>query len=197
MNALAKVRAVERLFKVLDKDIQELRGQTGISCVKNCIKCCTTPHIEATALEFYPLAYYLYKTGQAESILEKIEQINTPSVCPALNNLTTEGTRPGCLFYDHRGLICRLFTYSYSTDKYGRRRLNACKTIRVEQPEQLDKANKIMATKPLGPKASDYYSRLQIIDFYEAQQLYPIGDAVRIAIETILTNMHYKGSQAM
>ena len=197
MNTLAKVRAVERLFKVLDKDIHELRSQTGISCVKDCIKCCTTPRIEATALEFYPLAYHLYKTGRAGSILAKIEQTNAPSICPSLNSLSIEGIRPGCSFYEQRGLICRLFTYSYSTDKYARRRLNACKTIRVNQPEQLDKANKIMETRPLGPKASDYYSRLQIIDFYEAQRLYPIGEAVRIAIETILTNMHYRGNKAM
>lgn len=197
MNVLGKVRAVEKLFKVLDKDIQKLKTHTGISCVENCIKCCTTPRIEATALEFYPLAYHLYKTGQADTILTKIEQINAPSICPSLNNLTIEGTRPGCSFYDHRGLICRLFSYNHSTDKYGRRRLSACKTIRIEQPAQLDLANKMLETRPIGPKASDYYSRLQIIDFHEAQRLYPIGDAVRIAIETILTNMHYRGKKAM
>lgn len=197
MNAVAKVRAVEKLFKALDNDIQELRGQTGIGCINNCIKCCTTPRIEATALEFYPLAYHLYKTGQAENFLTKIEQINTPSICPALNNLTIEGNRPGCLFYEHRGLICRLFSYNHSTDKYGRRRLGACKTIRIEQPAQLDLANKILETRPLGPKASNYYSRLQMIDFHEAQRMYPIGEAVRIAIETIITNFHYRGKKAM
>ena len=197
MNVLAKIRAVERLFKFLDKDIQELMSQTGICCVENCIKCCTTPRIEATALEFYPLAYHLYQTGQAASILAKIEQVNAPSVCPLLNNLFIDNIRPGCSFYGHRGLICRLFTYSYSTDKYGRKRLNACKTIRLEQPEQLDKANKIMETRPLGPKASDFYSRLQIIDFHGAQRLYPIGEAIRIAIETIVTNFHYRGNKAM
>lgn len=197
MNALNEVRAIERLFKVLDKDIQELRDQTGISCVENCIKCCTTPHIEATALEFYPLAYHLYKIDQAESILTKIEQNNNPSICPILNHLSIGGNRPGCLFYNHRGLMCRLFSYSYSTDKYGRRRMNTCKTIRMGHPEQLDKANEILGMRTLGPKASNFYSRLQIIDFYEAQRLYPIGDAVRIAIETIITNLHYKGNKAM
>lgn len=197
MNILSKVRAVEKLFKVLNNDVQQLYNATGIKCAENCIQCCTTPRIEATALEFYPLAYHLYKTRQAETMLAKIEQINAPSVCPALNNLTLEGTRPGCMFYDNRGLVCRLFGYSYSTDKYGKRRLNTCKTIKTEQPEQLERANKLLETKPAGPKASDYYSRLQIIDFHAAQKLYPIGEAVRIAIETIVTNFHYRGKKAM
>lgn len=197
MNVLGKVRAVERLFKILDKDIQDLQNKTGIHCIENCIQCCTTPRIEATAIEFYPLAYHLYKTGQAESLLAKIEQINAPFVCPALNNLTIEGTRPGCMFYDYRGLVCRLFGYSYGTDKYGKRRLNACQTIKTKQPERLEKATRILETTPAGPKASDYYSRLQIIDFHEAQRLYPIGAAVRMAIETIITTFHYRRKKAM
>jgi len=197
MNVLGKVRAIERLFKTLENEIQKLQLQTGIHCVENCIKCCTTPRIEATALEFYPLAYHLYKTGQAENFLAKIEQINSPSVCPALNNLTLDGTRPGCSHYAYRGLICRLFTYNYSTDKYGLRRISACKTIRLNQARQLDMANEILLNKPLGPKASDYYSQLQSIDFHEAHMLYPIGEAIKTAVEKILNDAYYRGNKAI
>ncbi len=197
MNVLSKVRAVEKLFKVLEKDVQELRSQTGIGCVDNCTKCCTTPHIEATALEFYPMAYHLYKTGEADSFLEKIQQTNNPTICPILNYFSTEGSRPGCTKYGHRGLICRLFSYNHSTDKYGVRRLATCKTIRIAQPAQLDKANQLLKLKPIGPRATDYYSRLQVIDFNEAHRLYPIGDAIRIAIETILTNQYYRRNKAI
>jgi len=105
--------------------------------------------------------------------------------------------RPGCTNYEHRGLICRLFTYNHTTDKYGRRRIAACKAIRLQQPDELTLTNEILAKKPIGPKASNYYSQLQFIDFNEAQRLYPIGEAIRVAIETVLTDFHYRGNTAI
>ena len=197
MNIESKVRAVERLFQALEKDIKELQAETGISCVENCIKCCTTPRIEATEIEFYPLAYHLYKTGQSNSFLSKIDQINDPTICPALNYLNIDGTKPGCTQYKYRGLICRLFTYNYGTDKYGIRRINACKTIKLEQPAQVDLANKLLQAKTIGPRASNYYSQLQVIDFNEAKRLYPIGNAIKMAIETIVTTFYFRGNKAM
>ncbi|WP_340114962.1 hypothetical protein [Maribellus mangrovi] len=197
MNIQQKVRAVEKLFKMLDKDVQKLQNATGIHCIGNCINCCTTPRIQATALEFYPLAYHLFKTGQAENILSTIGQINNPTICPNLSYLSAEGSRPGCANYDHRGLICRLFSYNHATDKYGRRRISACKPIRLAQPQELEKANQILQKKALGPKAGNYYSRLQFIDFNEAQKFYPVGDAIKIALETMATYFHYSGKRAI
>ena len=126
MKLQQKVRAVEKLYKVLEKDIQKLQKETGIHCIENCIHCCTTPRIQATSIEFYPLAFYLYKTGQAEAMMDKIGQLNNPTICPVLNHLSIEGSRPGCGHYEHRGLICRLFSYNHATDKFGRRRISAC-----------------------------------------------------------------------
>lgn len=197
MNIHQKVRAVEKLFKMLEKDVQKLQKETGIHCIENCIHCCTTPRIQSTSLEFFPLAYHMLKTGQAESLMNTIEQINNSSICPLLNHLSIEGRRPGCGQYEQRGLICRLFSYNHATDKYGRRRISACKPIRLAQPQELDRTNQILQTKPLGPKASAYYSRLQFIDFNEAQKLYPIGEAIKIALETIITYFHYSGKKAM
>ncbi len=197
MDIVRKARAVEKLFKSLEKDIAKLQSQTGIHCIENCIKCCTTPKIVATALEFYPFALHLYYSGQAESFLATIELINNQTICPVLENLSIDGSRIGCKHYDYRGLICRLFAYNHTTDKYGRRRVAACKSIQLDQPESISKANTILAQKPLGPKASNYYSRLQFIDFTESQQLYPIGEAIRIAIETVVTYFHYRGKKAV
>ena len=197
MNIIGKVRAVERLFKTLEKEVQKLQEQTGIHCVENCIKCCATSNIYSTTIEFYPLAYYLYKNGLADSFLSKIEQIHDSKICPVLNPFSINDKQPGCMYYEQRGLICRLFSYNYHIDKYGRRLISSCKTIKVEQPEQVSKANQILQKKPIGPKATNYYQRLQFIDFNEAQKLYPIGEAIRIAIETIVTNFHYRGKRAM
>ena len=156
MNIVRKVRAVEKLFKTLEKDILKLQEKTGLHCVDNCIKCCTTSNITASALEFYP-----------------------------------------CMFYEKRGLICRLFSYNYRTDKHGTRLIAACKTINEEQAVLVAKANGILLKKPLGPKATAYYQRLQFIDFKEAQKQYPIGEAIRIAVESVVTYFHYSGKKVV
>lgn len=197
MHIVRKVRAIEKLFKTLEKDVQNLQKHTGIHCVENCIKCCTTPQIKATALEFYPLAYYLYQNGLAEKFLDQIHQIQDASICPVLNQFSVNGSRLGCSNYAYRGLICRLFAYNYHTDKFDRRRIAACKTMKLELPSEIAKANDILLTKPIGPRATNYYQRLQFIDFTEAQNLYPIGDAIRIAVETIVTHFHYRGGKVM
>ena len=197
MNIVRKVRAVEKLFKTLEKDVQKLQEQTGIHCIENCIKCCTTSNIRATALEFYPLAYYLYKNGLADDVLTRLDQDQDHRICPVLNQLSINGTRLGCTFYEQRGLICRLFTYNYYTDKHDRRLIASCKAIKMEQARQVARANETLKSKPLGPKATAYYQRLQFIDFNEAQRLYPIGEAIKVAVETIITYFHYRGKKAM
>jgi Fe-S-cluster containining protein len=196
MSIVRKVRAVEKLFKTLEKDIQSLQSQTQISCIENCIKCCTTPKIVATSLEFYPLGYHLFMTGKAELYLSKIEQNNNDTICPMLNNLVLPDQRLGCAGYDQRGMICRLFAYNYNENKYGQRKIAACKPLMLAQPEQINKANEILLLKPLGPKASDYYSQLRFIDYWHGSQLYPIAQAIQIAIETILTDSRYRGRKA-
>ena len=197
MSIVRKAKIVEKLFLAVDKDIEKLKANTGIHCVENCIYCCTTPGIKATALEFYPLAIHLYKTGQAEQTLDKLAKNANNAVCPILNTLSVDGSRIGCSQYEHRGLICRLFAFNYTTDKNSVRHIAACKAIKIAQPERIEKANLILKQKPLGPKASDYYSRLQFADFSESQNLYPIGQAIQIAIEKVITHHHYRGKKAM
>ncbi|MCK9205663.1 MAG: YkgJ family cysteine cluster protein [Salinivirgaceae bacterium] len=191
MSFVEKAKLVEALFASLEKEITSLKGETGIYCVENCIYCCTTPKVVATVLEFYPLAVYLYETGQAESFLERIKQNGTSTICPVLNSDGSRGPRLGCSEYAVRGLICRLFAFNYSTDKHGIRKIATCKKIKITQPETITKANNLLLERPVGPKASGYYSQLQSIDFTEGQTLYPIAEAIRIAIEKVLTYYYY------
>lgn len=196
MEMVRKAGEVEKLFKTLETEITELQENTGLRCIKNCVKCCITPNIVATALEFYPLAEHLHKTGQAEITLKRIEEINNPRICPFLGSLSSEGNTTGCQQYEHRGLICRLFAFNYTTDKFGRRRIAACKPMQLEQSGAVTLANKLLEMQPLGPKASHYYSQLQHNDLNGASNLYPIGEAVRIAIESVETYYHYSGEKS-
>ncbi|MFA6401682.1 MAG: YkgJ family cysteine cluster protein [Salinivirgaceae bacterium] len=195
MSITEKSRKVEELFKSLEVEISHLKKETGVHCIENCIYCCTTPKIMATSLEFYPLAYHLYKTGQAELVLEKIHNSEKTASCPLLNSISIDGSRIGCTQYENRGMICRLFTYNYSTDKHGFRKISACKAMKLAQPDEIRKTNEILKEKSIGPRASGYYSQLQTIDFIEGQNLYPIREAITTAIENVLTYYHYKGSE--
>jgi len=193
MEIERKVSEVEKLYKTLDIEIAELQESTGLYCIENCIKCCITPNIVAMPLEFYPLALHLHKSGQADVVLEKIEKINNPKICPVLGAISVDGSKTGCQQYKYRGLICRLFAYNYRTDKFGNRLISACKPMQIEQAESVTLANTILLSKPLGPKASKYYSQMQTNDLNGVTNFLPIGEAVRIAIETVVTYYHYKG----
>jgi len=195
MSITEKSRKVEELFHLLEEEISQLKEETGVHCIENCIYCCTTPKIMATSLEFYPLAENLYKTGQAEQVLEMIHNSENRTSCPLLNSVSIGGSRIGCTQYEKRGMICRLFTYNYTTDKHGLRKISACKAMKLAQPDEIRKTNEILKEKPIGPRASGYYSQLQTIDFIEGQNLYPIRDAIIVAIENVLTYYHYKGDE--
>nr|WP_321409573.1 hypothetical protein [uncultured Carboxylicivirga sp.] len=197
MNLVQIVRSVEDLFDSLDSDITNLQNQTGIHCIENCIHCCTSSKIEATSVEFLPLAYHLYKKGMIRSVLDRMDQLSNEWTCPVLNVLSIDNSQPGCSYYPYRGLICRLFSYNYVTNKHGIRQINACKNIRINQPLQLAKVNELLLTEPVCPKASDYYSRLLFIHFEEAHNLYPIAKAITVAIEMVLTHLRYKGKKVM
>nr|WP_320021285.1 hypothetical protein [uncultured Draconibacterium sp.] len=88
-----------------------------------------------------------------------------------------------------------MFSYNYRTDKQGTRLIAACKTIKEEQAVLVAKANGILLKKTLEPKAAAYYQRLELIDFKEAQKQYPIGEAIRIAVESVMTYFHYSGKR--
>jgi hypothetical protein len=121
----------------------------------------------------------------AETFYNRIEEHPENSICVMFSAL---GDRPGgCTRYEYRGLICRLFGFSSGNDKSGQKRLITCKTIKETQaykqlkPARLDKS----------PGAADYYMQLAAIDFTLANELLQINDAIKRAIEIVLTHYQY------
>jgi len=194
MSIVRKVKAVERLFLNLEKEIGVVKNNTGLHCASNCVACCTKKDLKATALEFYPLALHLYKTGQAEDFLTYLQNYEDDGICPMLNQFQTENKSIGCSHYEYRGLICRLFGYSSVKNRLGEHVLSTCKTIKSNYPAEYRKADEL-ARKNKVPAGSDYFSRLQFIDYNQAYLYYPVKDAIRIAVETIVTYYHYRGKK--
>lgn len=189
MSLYRKVQAVQRMFAQLEKASDAFKDQSSLKCFTGCFNCCLKPDIYATPLEFLPMAYHLYKKGEAEAFLEKAET-TTGSIC--LNLSQTAGDVGGCTNYADRGLICRLFGFSAITNKYSKEVLVTCQRIKTESKENFDKAEVQIANGLEIPMLTDYYTRLRFIDPNLGADLLPINQAIIGALEAVLWYYEYR-----
>lgn len=176
------------MFLSLDEEISAFKQNSGLGCKAGCGNCCLKPDIEATILEFIPLAYHLYRDGKALAWLEH----------PQLNNsrcINLDSNQPGvghCTTYANRGMICRLFGFSAKLNKYGHKELISCQVIKTEQPGAFLAAYAgVVAGSPV-PLMRDYYMKMYAIDWELSQKFYPINVAIKKAIETVLHYYAYR-----
>lgn len=190
LSLIEKVRAVEGMFHDLDEAIAGFQSRSTLRCQFGCGKCCFKADIEATVLEFLPFAQHLYQQGFADEWLEKLKA-SDQEVCLILN--PTQAGTGLCTEYVHRGLICRLFGYSARTNKYGARELVTCQVIKTEQREAYEEAQeKVRNNAESVPVMNEYYMQLHSIDPELARDFYPINQAIRKAIETVLHYYAYR-----
>ncbi len=137
-----------------------------------------------SVLEFLPLAQHLYEQNQSLEWLDRLETIDKGQCC-----LYTPSSLNGglCAEYKYRGLICRLFGFSARKNKYGKKELVTCQTVKSD--------NESRATKfCLGSSTIfQYPSQVNTTCVYTAPTMtcqtdLPINQAIKRAIELIL---HY------
>ena len=192
MSIERRVQLVERLFYQLEQDSAQFQNKSGISCVSGCGKCCTSPDIEASPLEFLPWAFHLFLNGEAEKtlgILKKNPKRNCLIYKPL--SIVDQGR---CNDYKYRGLICRLFGFAANTDKYGNLRLVTCKIIKEGQAGKYNSAVEAMAKGLYVPVFTDYYMQLNQIDFQLGNIIVPINKALAMALEEVLQYYAYRSS---
>lgn len=184
-----KVRAVAEVFEKLDKEIASFQQTTALHCKFGCGKCCFKADIEATTLEFIPFAFDLYKKDQAFEWLDKLKQSDS-SICLILN--PTQSGAGLCSEYVHRGLICRLFGYSARTNKYNQKEYVTCQIIKTEQASNYERAAKLVTEGGEIPIMNQFYMQLHAIDMDLTHHFYPINEAMRRAIEYVLSYYAYR-----
>jgi len=182
MRLEEKVKAVLEVFRDLEREISLFKQRTKLSCKDGCIDCCLKPDIEVSVLEFLPLAWYLSNQGGLEYWLKKLEQADS-SHCVFLKK---EPPDLGCSFYKLRGLICRLFGFSFILDKRQRPQLLCCPFLKDKFSYSIIKQLQSI------PVASHYSMRLIAIDPYLGTQVYQINIAVLKAIELVGTHLRFK-----
>lgn len=192
MSLYHKVRAVERVFENLEKEVATFQSATGMKCMSGCGLCCKKPDIEAAPIEFLPLAYHLYKEGKAYEWLDELLEDRGNRICKSFRPFLSEGDRGSCKQYKYRGLICRLFGFSAMLDKHGESKLVTCGTIKKEFPEDYQNAvTHVKEQKPV-PIMRNYYFQLRAIDAELGQKLVPINEAIIEALKTVLSYYAYR-----
>ena len=187
-----RVRLVEMLFQNLDVEIIDFQKETKLGCIAGCGKCCSTPEIDASPLEFLPWAFHVFLNGQAEETLLELEQ-NTKATCFLYRTKSLEEfTLGNCRNYKYRGLICRLFGFGATTDKYGKLRIATCNIIKEGQKEKYDAATNAINTNVSIPIFSEHYMQLSQIDFKLGNTFQPVNKAMKTALEEVLHYYAYR-----
>lgn len=181
-----KIQRVQKVLKNAALHSEKFSKTSGLTCASKCHLCCLKKDISASPLEFFPLAYHLVKTGQADNFYDKLERLPDNDICVLFSAL---GETPGaCSNYLYRGLVCRLFGYSANRDKQGQFRMVTCKTLKETvvfqqlQPKTIEKA----------PVVTEYYMQLAAIDFALANEQLQINKAIKRALELVMTYYLYR-----
>lgn len=179
-----KVRAVRRVYARLDADIARMQQTSGLHCLSGCGECCKKPDIEATPVEFLPLALDYFDRGEADSVHAQLAESST--TCFVFRpHVTSFGGL--CSAYPDRGLICRLFGFTARINRLNQPELVTCKFIKSEQAKEFETWQKEMASGASVPIMTNYYSRMASID-PGLNTMMPINQAMRAALEVV---MHY------
>ncbi len=179
------IEEVEKVFQELDEHLRQSASQNGLKCPDFCGICCRKEDIEASPIEFMPLAAWLYKTGKVNEFLETLDRPNS-SVCACFDPNAMERGEWGCQYYEHRGLICRLFGFGFRLNRENLPVLVTCKIMKRTQVEAVAKAGELALLHPDEmPVFSNYFMRLLAIDPDLAVPQMPINQAIRTAIEKL------------
>ncbi|HEY3389181.1 MAG TPA: YkgJ family cysteine cluster protein [Prolixibacteraceae bacterium] len=178
--------AVEQVFRELDEHIDRTTSKTGMKCHHLCGACCRKTDIEASPIEFIPLAAWLYKTGKVDEFLARLDQSDKTGYCVLFSPDAWKDGNWGCMNYEKRGLVCRLFGFGYRLNCDGAPELVTCKLLKDSSPEEVAKARQLGTETPDEiPLFRNYSMQLYSIDPDLAINQLPINQAIRLAIEKL------------
>jgi Fe-S-cluster containining protein len=180
-----KIKAVVKILDEAEKQTSLFGLRNNITCIAGCGKCCITPNIEASPLEFLPAAYELYKQGRINEFYDRIVALEEGSRCIFFIPPVDEGEN--CTFYPYRGLICRVFGYSTRVSKNNNLEMITCTIIKQSATYPELNQQKLKTA----PVVSDFYMQLRNIDIREAENLMPVNEAIKKAMEMVLFHFRY------
>ncbi len=180
------VSAVEMVYSELEKHLEKINSQTRMKCQHLCNACCNKTDIEASPIEFIPLAATLYQSGLIDEFLIRLDESDKTGYCVLFSPDAWKNGEWACLQYEKRGLICRLFGYGYRISREGIPELVTCKVLKENCPDEIAKARLLGNEQPdLVPIFSNYFMQMYSINPDLGTTLIPINQAIRKAIEKL------------
>ena len=180
------VSAVEGVYNELEEHLEKITSHTKMECQHLCNVCCDKIGIEASPIEFIPLAAYLYETEKIDEFLNRLDESDKTGYCVLFSREAWRYGEWACLQYKKRGLICRLFGYGYRLNREGIPELVTCKVLKEIFPDKVSNARQLGIERPdLVPLFSNYFMQLYSIDPNLGTTLMPINQAIRTAIEKL------------
>jgi Fe-S-cluster containining protein len=189
---------LDQLFEVyadLEQRIAAFKRGTGIDCLEKCTHCCATAKfVEASIFEMLPLSLHFWQEGRAEEVLEKLEGIHPEAPCILLNANPSDELSGGCSLYRFRPLICRLFGFSATMDKYGNPHVVVCNPLKERDKEIADRIDQRIREGFSVPLVPDFSSRIAFLHPHFGQEKYPVNIALREALEIVGRRIHFLNS---
>ncbi|MDX6767531.1 MAG: YkgJ family cysteine cluster protein [Candidatus Methylacidiphilales bacterium] len=191
MNALlCDLRA---LFSQTDQATEAFARASGITCPPGCGACCHSPEVEASELEMLPMADHLVRTGKAEATLRQLHEHPDATTCVFFEPVAGSDTAGRCGQYAQRPLLCRLFGFAGRRDQNGTPQFTACRIHQQTCPTAVSESTLRVARGELRPplytEATDALWALHPEIGFDR---FPINQALRRALERLLTRMSYE-----
>jgi uncharacterized protein len=180
---------VESVYVEMSATFNAYQQRRKLYCRAGCGRCCRKPDVYVTALEMLPLALHWYDSGQAETLMQEIENYQG-QFCFFYDTQDAAGENGQCRIYDFRGGICRMFGATGHPDKYGALELSTCQPIREDHPQAYDASIIAIAQDP-PPLMKHWKSQVTNIDYELAREELPLTEAVRQALLKVLVMASY------
>lgn len=119
------------IYRLLDAAVAAFAKRTSLSCPQGCGHCCLSEKVEATILECIPLAFHLFRTSQADDVLQRLAENRDNNRCILYRPECTQAGNGGCSGYGLRVVVCRLFGFAGNLDPDGLARLALCQVMKA------------------------------------------------------------------
>ncbi len=181
---------LDRLWEVydeIDSLIANFKKIAGYDCPKDCRRCCDSPakNIEASIFEILPLSIHLWQKGEAECWLRKVKETNSHSPCVFCDGHPSRMLAGGCRAYVWRPVVCRLFGFSATTNKYGKPLIALCRHMKKKDPDLEGRIQGLIDKGLKIPIYSHYAQKVSFLNPYFGQTRYPINEVLLLALEMV------------
>ncbi len=184
---------VEEIYRRADAATTRLADVTGLQCPTGCGRCCHSPHVESTLLECLPLAFASHRDGSASALWEQLRTTTSPRCILFQPDPIQPEENGRCGAYSHRPLLCRLFGFAATRDKYGQAHLAACRIHQQVAPGPITSA-RTWVSSHTDEKTFDQWSReIESLEPELGTRRLPINQALLAALEWVGLRIHLAG----